>query len=155
MAEDRIRIQNQLEKSAVKGSVIVTNEAGESFYLPPGDNATVFTIVGQVPTWQVSAAGTKHAHVMSSSALGTGSPMAGWTQPVGAAVGDTVVVKYTDHALGFFSYDGVSWVFNFSTNEEIREFPTLLAANTALGLGKIFRYTENNQSGLFGLDVTH
>lgn len=155
MAEDRIRIQNQLEKSATKGSVIVTNESGESFFLPPGDNATVFTVVGGVPTWQVSSSGTKHAHVLSSGEYGTGSPMAGWTPPTGAAIGDTVVVKYMDNALGFFTYDGVSFVLDFVTNEEIREFPTLAAANTALGLGKVFRYTDNNQSGLFGLDVTH
>lgn len=155
MAEDRLRLDTQLQKSSTPGSVPVTNGSNNLGYVQPGTEGAVFTVIGGVPTWQVSAAGTKHAHVLGAGPYSGGNPMLGWTSPPGPILGNTIVVKYTDGTLGYFTHDGIAWVLDFTSDEEIQEFPTLLAANISLGLGKVFRYTDNNESGLFGLDVTH
>lgn len=155
MAEDRLRLDTQLQKSAVPGSVPVTNGSNNLGYTSPGSEGAVFTIIGGIPTWGVSAAGTKHAHVLGAGPYVGGNPMSGWTSPPGPVLGDTIVVKYTDNVLGYFTHDGSSWVLNFTTNEEIQEFNTLVDANIALGIGKVFRYTDNNVHGFFGLEVTH
>lgn len=56
MAENRIRIQKDLEKSTTSGSIIVTDVSNEQGYLVPGSNGEVLTIVAGVPTY--SATGT-------------------------------------------------------------------------------------------------
>lgn len=155
MAEDRLRLDTQLQKSAIPGSVPVTNGSNNLGYVEPGPEGAVFTVIGGIPTWGVSAAGTRHAHVLGAGPYIGGNPMSGWTSPPGPVIGNTIVVKYTDNVLGYFTYDGTSWVLDFTSDEEIKEFSSLAAANVSLGIGKVFRYSDNNLYGLFGLDVTH
>ncbi len=57
MAETRARIQKQLEKSAVAGSIVRTDVNNEQEYVQPGSNGQVLTIVAGVPTWANSVAG--------------------------------------------------------------------------------------------------
>ena len=155
MAEDRLRLDTQLQKSTTPGSVPVTNGSNNLGYVEPGAEGAVFTVIGGIPTWGISSSGTKHAHVLASGAYTDGSPLLGWTAPPGPYLKDTIVVKYTDGTLGYFTYDGTSWVLDFTSDEEIKEFSSLAAANVSLGIGKVFRYSDNNLYGLFGLDVTH
>ena len=57
MAETRDRIQKQLEKSAVAGSIVRTDVNSEQEYVQPGTNGQVLTIVAGVPTWANLVAG--------------------------------------------------------------------------------------------------
>lgn len=57
MAETRARIQKQLEKSAVAGSIVRTDVNNEQEYVQPGTNGQVLTIVAGVPTWANLVAG--------------------------------------------------------------------------------------------------
>lgn len=124
----------------------VTGPTGTIFYID--DQGRALALNSTAPT-------NTHSHTTSTGAYSSGSPLAGWVAPSGAIAGDTIVVKYTDYELGFFTYDGASWVLDFTTKEPILTFASLPLANAALGLGRVFRYTDNNVGGLFGLDVTH
>lgn len=55
MAETRIKLGKQLEKSAVPYSILVTDSASKQKYTAPGAEDTVLTIVGGVPTFQLPA----------------------------------------------------------------------------------------------------
>lgn len=48
----RVRISKQLEKSVSAGSIISTDVSNEPFYLTPGTNGQLLTIVSGVPAWQ-------------------------------------------------------------------------------------------------------
>lgn len=50
MAE-RINIQKQIELSSTEGSLPVTDSNNEQYYLPPGSENDVLSIIGGVPTW--------------------------------------------------------------------------------------------------------
>ncbi len=51
MSETRARIQKQLEKSAVAGSIVRTDVNSEQEYVAPGGDGQVLTIVAGTPTW--------------------------------------------------------------------------------------------------------
>lgn len=54
MAQNRLILKNQLEKSTAIGSIIVTNAANEQKYVAPGTTGQVLTAngAGVEPTWQ-------------------------------------------------------------------------------------------------------
>lgn len=57
MAEVRLRIQKDLEKSSAPGAVFITDANSEGAFLPAGSNTMVLTMVGGFPTWQAAASG--------------------------------------------------------------------------------------------------
>lgn len=58
MAESRIRIGKQTEKSVSPQSIVKTNASNEQEYLAPGADGTILTIVAGVPTFQAPVAGS-------------------------------------------------------------------------------------------------
>lgn len=51
MAETRIRLNLQLEKSITPGSILISNSSNEGKWLAPGSEAQILTTVSGVPTY--------------------------------------------------------------------------------------------------------
>src|SRR6187551_1130876 len=93
MAETRLRIQKDLEKSALSGAVLVTDTNTEAAYLPRGSAGQVLTIVGNAPTWQTPVTGSAFN---LSDGTNTQVVNAGDTLVGAAGPGLSVIVKNPD-----------------------------------------------------------
>lgn len=61
MSTQRLRIGTQLEQSTTPGSIAKTDASNNQFYLPPGTNGQVLTVVGGTPVYATPAiTGVQH-----------------------------------------------------------------------------------------------
>jgi hypothetical protein len=68
MAEVRLRVGKDLEKSAVARSILITDAANEVQFVPPGANGTYLTIVAGVPTYAAITFPSEYEQVASNAA---------------------------------------------------------------------------------------
>ena len=92
MAESRLRIQKDLEKSLAPGAVFITDANSEGAYLPAGSNGQVLGITAGSPAW-VGAPGSSF---ILSDGTNTQTVNAGDTLLAAAGNGMSVLVGATD-----------------------------------------------------------
>jgi hypothetical protein len=93
MANNRLRISEQLELSSVIGSIIKTGTGNKPEYLGPGSNGQILTIVSGVPAWAAAPAGGTFT---ISDGTNTQTITAGDTVTFESGNGITAVVGATD-----------------------------------------------------------
>lgn len=128
MALNRLRIQKQLELSAVVGSIISTGATSEPYYLPPGTTGQVLTIVAGIPAYETPASvvaqhdlrvlgGGQIERGSNSASASNGavflhdsySHLAGFSDNwIGAAAALQPVVRIQDNGLVMFNTDGLA-----------------------------------------------
>jgi hypothetical protein len=68
MAETRLRVGKDLEKSAAARSLLITDAANEVQFVPPGIDGSVLTVVAGVPMYQVISFPSEYEQVASNAA---------------------------------------------------------------------------------------
>jgi hypothetical protein len=113
MAETRLRIQKNLEKSAIAGSIVKTDALFEQEYLSPGANTTILTVVGGVPVWQAPVTqGFTLTDGVTSEVIENGNTLTvtsgdGITATVSATDALDIAVKLSTDANNSLSFSGV------------------------------------------------
>jgi hypothetical protein len=93
MAETRLRIQKDLEKSSLPGAILVTDGSSEAGYLPAATNGQVLTLVSGSPSWATPSTGSSFT---LSDGTNSQTVSAGDTLLAQAGNGVTVLVGATD-----------------------------------------------------------
>lgn len=93
MADVRLRIQKDLEKSSLPGAVFVTDSSSEGAYLPAGTDGKVFTMVSGAPAWATPVTGSSFT---LSDGTNSQTVNAGDTLLAQAGNGLSVLVGATD-----------------------------------------------------------